>query len=181
MIGWWGKKETILYYLFLQPTSHSVALKYGLDISELTSGTGTEIEIDTKALESQESVLGVNETGTQAEDEHYERSEVYKQVSLDPILGTRDDSSESESDDGLVLVSVEALYNLGCSSNLRLYIHSAVGLVFFSHIVYKMDRCKLVPRPLSAFFDLQEINETGDENSLVHLVYGWVFLYADTI
>lgn len=84
-----------------QPTSSSVALKYGLDISELTSGSGTEIEIDTEALETQESSSGLGGAGNEY-DQQYDKSEVYEQVSLEPIIGARGDSSESESDDGLV-------------------------------------------------------------------------------
>ena len=90
-----------MLFTFLQPTSSSVALKYGLDISELTSGSGTEIEIDTAALESQESSLAKGGAGNDY-DQQYDKSEVYEQISLEPIIGGRGDSSESESDDGMV-------------------------------------------------------------------------------
>lgn len=90
---------------FPQPTSSSVALKYGLDISELTSGTGTEIEIDTEALKSQESSQAVGGAGNE-HDQQYDKSEVYEQISLEPIIGGRGDSSGSESDDGLVCHNV---------------------------------------------------------------------------
>ena len=62
------------------------------------SSDGTEIEIDTKALESEPSPAdGVEDEGVQ-----YDKSEVYKQVSLEPIIGSKGESSGSESDDGLV-------------------------------------------------------------------------------
>ena len=89
------------FFSFPQPTSSSVALKYGLDINELTSGSGTEIEIDTAALKSQESQSAMG--GAENEyDQQYDKSDMYEQISLEPIIGGRDDSSESESDDGLV-------------------------------------------------------------------------------
>lgn len=77
-----------------------MALKHGLDINELTSGSGTEIEIDTEAESL--AAAGEEEDGREPKDEQFDKKEVYKQISLEPILGSRDDSSGSESDDGLV-------------------------------------------------------------------------------
>ena len=81
-----------------------MALKHGLDINKLTSSDGTEIEIDTNALESDPAVQATGGSGGygEQEDVQYDKSEVYKQVSLEPLIGSRDESSGSESDDGLV-------------------------------------------------------------------------------
>ena len=77
-----------------------MALKHGLDISQLTSSDGTEIEFDTNALESEPSPASV--AGMGEENVQYDKSEVYKQVSLEPIIGSKGEGSGSESDDGLV-------------------------------------------------------------------------------
>lgn len=80
-----------------------MALKHGLDINELTSRDGTEIEIDTKALESDPTLRAAGNGGSgKEEDVQYDKSEIYKQVSLEPLIGSKGESSESESDDGLV-------------------------------------------------------------------------------
>lgn len=80
-----------------------MALKHGLDISELTSNDGTEIEIDTKALESDPAFRATGGRGcAEQEDVQYDKSEVYKQVCLEPLIGSRGESSGSESDDGQV-------------------------------------------------------------------------------
>lgn len=82
-----------------------MALKHGLDINKLTSGDGTEIEIDTNALESDpvfQAAADPDRPGGELEDVQYDKSEVYKQVSLEPLIGSRGESSGSESDDGSV-------------------------------------------------------------------------------
>jgi hypothetical protein len=79
-----------------------VALKHGLDINELSGGT--EIEIDTSALESDTAFQASSDGSGEPEDVQYDKNELYKQVSLEPLIGSRDESSgsELESDDGLV-------------------------------------------------------------------------------
>ena len=80
-----------------------MALKHGIDLSALTSGDGAEIEIDTEA--EQTAAAGnkaMREEEGRGLDEQYDRNEVFKQVSLEPILGSRDEESGSESDDGVV-------------------------------------------------------------------------------
>ena len=90
-----------------------MALKYGLDINELVSTGEAEIEIDTQAesLAATGAEMMREEEGGSSSgggggglDDQYERSEVIKQFSTEPILGTnlKDDGSESESEDGLV-------------------------------------------------------------------------------
>lgn len=78
-----------------------MALKHGLDISELTSSDGAVIEFD---MENRESDPFQSATGggslQQEDDVQYDRSEV---VRLEPLIGSKGESSESESDDGLVL------------------------------------------------------------------------------
>ena len=93
----------VILLKFTQPSSHSVALKHGVDLSELTSGDGAEIEIDTDAEQTAAAgARAMREEEGRSLDEQYDRNEIYKQVSLEPILGSRDEGSESESDDGAV-------------------------------------------------------------------------------
>lgn len=79
-----------------------MTLKHGLDINKLTSSDGTEIEIDTSALESDPASQESSGGHGQLDNVQYDKSEVYKQVSLEPLIGSRGESSESESEDGLV-------------------------------------------------------------------------------
>ena len=79
-----------------------MALKHGLDISELSGGT--EFEIDTNALESDPAFQASTGGSGDPDDAQYDKSEIYKQVSLEPLIGSRGESSgsELESDDGMV-------------------------------------------------------------------------------
>ena len=82
-----------------------MALKYGVDLNELTSTGGTEIEIDTEAESLAASGAGAvpedDTRNTGRLDEHYNRDDIIKEVCLEPIVGRRE-SPESESDEGLV-------------------------------------------------------------------------------
>lgn len=84
-----------LHILYLQPISHTVTLKEGIDLAQLQSGEGTEFEVDPSAPLPGES----REEETQNE---FDRQEVLQNLNFDCLdLGREEQDSDSDEVSGL--------------------------------------------------------------------------------
>ena len=86
------------YVFHIQPPSHTVTLKDGLDLQVLSSGKGTEFEID--------DLVPPMDARNGEEEEGFDQEDVYRQLNYECAVAGGEDS-----DDGLVR---ETSNTLGC-------------------------------------------------------------------